>query len=127
LPNNAGDPINHAIEHSVENFDNLFVVWWIQNMKTKEVTQAGKTGDGVIISIPKVNSDANALAYIHDGFLNIHSAAPVENIELYNISGQKQILGTMIENTIPVHHLSSGVYVLKIKTAEGERNIKVIK
>jgi len=42
LPENA-DPaniINHDIEHSVENFNNLEVVLWAQNMETKEVLQS---------------------------------------------------------------------------------------
>jgi hypothetical protein len=42
LPVNAGDPINHAQEHSVENFDNLMVVYWLQDVVTKEVYQSGK-------------------------------------------------------------------------------------
>ncbi|MCL2072976.1 MAG: T9SS type A sorting domain-containing protein [Marinilabiliaceae bacterium] len=39
-PNNAGDPINHAIEHSVEDFDNLTIVAWVQNISTREVLQS---------------------------------------------------------------------------------------
>jgi len=42
LPGNANSPINHATEHSVEDFSNLKVVYWIQNISTKEVWQSGK-------------------------------------------------------------------------------------
>ncbi|MDR2929177.1 MAG: T9SS type A sorting domain-containing protein [Cytophagaceae bacterium] len=42
LPANAGSPINHATEHSVEGFDDLEVIVWIQNTTTKEVWQAGR-------------------------------------------------------------------------------------
>ena len=40
LPINALTPINHAIEHSVEDFDNLTIVAWIQNIQDKTVLQA---------------------------------------------------------------------------------------
>jgi hypothetical protein len=34
--------IDHAIEHSVENFANLMVVYWIQDVRTNDILQAGK-------------------------------------------------------------------------------------
>ncbi|MDR0606094.1 MAG: T9SS type A sorting domain-containing protein [Bacteroidales bacterium] len=37
------DAINHNTEHSVEDFNNLMVVYWLQDIVTKEVYQAGKT------------------------------------------------------------------------------------
>jgi hypothetical protein len=40
LPNNAGDEINHATEHSVEEFDDLQVVVWVQNNDDKKVAQS---------------------------------------------------------------------------------------
>ncbi len=42
LPNNAGDPINHATEHSVEEFEDLGVIVWIQDMATLEVLQSAE-------------------------------------------------------------------------------------
>ena len=40
LPSDATNPINHAIEHSVEDFSNLMVVVWVQDVATKEVHQS---------------------------------------------------------------------------------------
>jgi hypothetical protein len=40
-PANALSPINHDIEHSVENFANLEVVAWVQNTATKRVLNSG--------------------------------------------------------------------------------------
>jgi len=37
LPNNALSPINHAIEHSVEDFSNLEVVAWVQNISNRQL------------------------------------------------------------------------------------------
>lgn len=51
LPANASSPINHATEHSIENFDNLQVIAWLQNIKTNELYQAcvGIQTDGMVI------------------------------------------------------------------------------
>ena len=40
LPPNANNPTNHAIQHSIEDFNNLGVVSWIQNDVTKEIVQS---------------------------------------------------------------------------------------
>jgi hypothetical protein len=40
LPFDATSPINHTIEHSVEDFSNLMVAVWIQDIFTKEVYQS---------------------------------------------------------------------------------------
>ena len=40
LPFDASSPINHTIEHSVEDFSNLMVAVWIQDAVTKEVHQS---------------------------------------------------------------------------------------
>ena len=40
LPANAQSPINHATEHSVEEFSDLVAVCWIQNATTKTVYQS---------------------------------------------------------------------------------------
>lgn len=40
LPSDASQPINHATEHSVEDFTNLMVVIWVQDETTKEVYQS---------------------------------------------------------------------------------------
>jgi hypothetical protein len=44
--------INHAIEHSVEDFGDLMVVCWIQDMSTGEVLQAFKTD--AYLNVPPV-------------------------------------------------------------------------
>ena len=40
LPSDASQPINHATEHSVEDFTNLMVVIWVQDETSKEVYQS---------------------------------------------------------------------------------------
>ncbi len=41
LPANAYSPIDHATEHSVEEFHDLRIVYWVQDIVTGEVWQAG--------------------------------------------------------------------------------------
>jgi hypothetical protein len=40
LPPDANSPIDHSIEHSIEDFNNLGVVTWIQDDVTKEILQS---------------------------------------------------------------------------------------
>ena len=40
LPPDATSPIDHTIEHSVEDFSNLMVAVWIQDINTKEIYQS---------------------------------------------------------------------------------------
>jgi len=40
LPTDASNPVNHTIEHSIEDFSNLMVAVWIQDVITKEVHQS---------------------------------------------------------------------------------------
>jgi len=56
LPVNATKPINHNIEHSVEDFDNLEVVAWVQNTSTKEVYNSG-TAEKVEVVVFNVNNE----------------------------------------------------------------------
>lgn len=56
LPTSAGNPINHNIEHSVENFDNLTVVAWVQ-AQNKAIQQAC---NGMDTEQPTVNFIANS-------------------------------------------------------------------
>jgi hypothetical protein len=53
LPNNGNNPINHAIEHSVEDFNNLTIVAWVQS------------GDGTVIQACNgVNTGAPTVTYV---------------------------------------------------------------
>ena len=74
LPGNANSPINHAIEHSVEDFSNLKVVYWIQNISTKEIWQSGKVDPEDVVQV-YVNYD------VVNDFGTIIVTSEDENIE----------------------------------------------
>ena len=64
LPGNANNPINHAIEHSVEDFGNLSVAVWVQNDQDKTVYQ---TTNAILshatVNFITVNEYGNIFAY----------------------------------------------------------------
>jgi hypothetical protein len=123
LPSNASNPINHATEHSIENFGNLLVVFWVQDIQTKTVYQAGKAEAPSSISGLNDVNNTNTAVSIHDGSLYIHSDIPVQQVDIYTVSGQKVLSTTAVKNTVPVAHLASGVYMVKF----GEKVLKVVK
>jgi hypothetical protein len=125
LPSSSFSSINHIIEHSIENFGNLMVVFWVQDIETKKVYQAGKADAPSSISgLNDINS-TNTAASIHDGYLHIHSDVPVRQVDIYTVSGQKVVSAIAVENTVPVAHLAPGVYVVKWKTSQGEKVVKI--
>jgi LysM repeat protein len=103
------------------------VVFWVQDIETKTVYQAGKVDAPSSISGLNDISSTNTAASIHDGSLYIHSDAPVQEVDIYTVSGQKAVSAIAVKNTVPVAHLAPGVYVVKWKTSQGEKVVKVVK
>jgi hypothetical protein len=126
LPSNAEKPINHATEHSVEKFNNLIVVYWIQNMQSGVVLQAGKTDATFKTGLSNI-AQSNITAYINGNSLYIRSEAPVQSVAVYNVSGQKVLSTTVVNEVVPVEKLPHGIYVVKMKTTQGDKVVKVIK
>jgi hypothetical protein len=127
LPANANSPINHSTEHSVEDFNNLIVVYWIQNMQNGVVLQAGKTDAPVKTGLPDI-ALSSTTAYIHNNLLYIRSESPVQSVTVYNVSGQKVLSSAVAGNTIPVEKLPQGIYLVKVITLTGvEKTVKIIK
>jgi hypothetical protein len=82
--------------------------------KSSDTGNIGNIKEGIVV------------ASIHDGSLYFRSETPVQNVNLYNISGQK-ILTATSGKTIDVSHLNAGIYIVKLQTAEGEKVIKINK
>ena len=139
LPANASSQINHAIEHSVEDFSNLTIAVWLQNDANKEVYQAN-FGTNLNTSIQVENLDE---------FMLFPNPAPDQalatfstdkamdvSLELFNSIGQRveyQAAGMMPAGnhqvSFSVANLSSGIYFVRI-TADGvasTRQLSVVK
>jgi len=132
LPANANSPINHNTEHSVEIFDNLMVVYWLQNMKTKEVYQAGKAAayDGIIVALKDVNTQEIAVSVFPNPAseqLNIQSNVLFSRISIVNMLGQtvREIEVGKENYVMYVGDMAKGLYLLKIETPQGITTKKI--
>lgn len=125
LPANASTPINHATEHSVENFNNLNVVVWVQDHNTKMVLQSAfatkvagisekPSGNGIIELFPNPANDQTSVRYLLNENQNV-------NVQVYNILGELVYTknnGTessgIHTTTINTSGISEGLYIVKL-------------
>ena len=137
LPNNANDPIDHSIEHSIEEFSDLGVVVWVQNDDTKEVLQSAyaqqillgveeNTNIGSIMVYPNPTSE-NATVMVHT-----MEAMNLE-IELYNIQGARvhaEQFGLVKAGRqtfdLPTNSLNDGIYLVRILSGTSFQERKLI-
>ena len=128
LPNDASSPIDYTKEHSVENFNNVAVVYWVQNYATKEVLQAGYNEGGATgIREEPSTSDLNFRIYPNpaNNVLNISTDRTIKHVAVYNMFGQQVM--TASGTSFGVGSLPAGVYILKADTDEGMITRKFIK
>jgi hypothetical protein len=137
LPANALSPINHASENSVEEFTDLSVVVWLQNLTTKEIYQSSwatlvagvdenANGNGIIGMFPNPASNDVFVRF------NVMETKTCE-ISLINTLGQvvKTInkgelsFGDYTE-TINLDGLSSGIYFVSVKIGNNVSSHKLI-
>jgi len=125
LPSSAQDPIDHSIEHSVEEFSDLNVVVWVQNTSTKEVFQSAWATNNVGINnqaskngiIELFPNPANSQAYVRYSIEDNQNV----NIKIYNILGEVVYSENKgYENSgyhtsvLDVNNFSEGLYILKL-------------
>ena len=130
LPSNGQDAniINHAIEHSVEDFNNLMVVYWVQNMSTKEVLQSGTAECSLGISHVDANIKLNIYPNPATNLINVTTDVAMVKVTLFNLLGQavKEVNANhATECQIDVNTLPQGMYLLKVDTKEGSSTQKV--
>jgi len=110
LPINGQFPINHDIEHSVENFDNLTVVAWVQNISNKSILQAwshnmfyvgfSSEGDGGTIIAEVDGNQIESHSYFEPGTAVTLTATPNDYSEIaaWKINGE--IVPDFVENEL---------------------------
>lgn len=129
LSNNAGDPINHATEHSVEEFNDLAVVVWIQDNSNKTILQAAEGTK--VLGISELMTGEVAKVYPNpatDKFF-IELDEPTNfSAQLTTITGQV-VRGVEFTKTAKAEFntqgLSKGVYILNITSDNGTSSQKV--
>lgn len=125
-PGSAVDPIDHSKEHSVEDFNNIILVYWLQDVNTKEVFQAGMNMHPTV-GIKGHESDNSVRIYPNpaQNILHIESENTIKKVSVFNMVGQN-ILNTN-EETLNISNLTNGIYMLKVETDKGTVTKKFIK
>jgi hypothetical protein len=138
LPASAATPIDHATEHSVEDFSNLGVVTWIQDDATKEIIQS------TVSSLSATNIEEKPMTNMMIFPNPAENLATVaiegimgENvtIELYNLLGELIISeiytpqSDFDSHNLDITHLNNGMYnvILKVGESITSKKLQVLK
>jgi hypothetical protein len=138
LPPDANSPINHATEHSIEDWNNLSVVVWVQDMSTKEVLQSAYA---VIDPASGITENENELA----GTLYPNPTNDITNIlfsldeisdvqmTVYNMLGavvMTKNMGTLSEGqqqlTFDASTMENGFYTVIVQAGDRTMTRKMI-
>ena len=121
LPANAGSPVDHAVAHTVEDFNDLGVMVWIQDMATKEIyqsvdlTQSGiGMGETGLASVRLFPNPANDLVRV-----DLRQVSGDCSYRLVNNLGQTVAAGAAqggTELTLNVSQWTSGLYFVQIES-----------
>jgi thiol-disulfide isomerase/thioredoxin len=137
LPPSAQQPVNHATNHTVENFNNLAVVAWVQDMTTKEVLQStnayfGQLGvDEQALATEEVN-EIRLFPNPANNFINLDMTtigAEEVRYQVINMVGQVVAQGVFHEadeqiHTLSTEALSNGQYVIKLNGGGVDQRIR---
>lgn len=128
LPNSANDPINNSTEHSVEEFDDLIAVVWVQDFATGEVYQSAYSTVTVGMNENDLaNMDLNIYPNPSSDVLNItFNAENSEETKVSMLSSTGQLIQEINnvskgQNNISfdVENIPAGIYFVKIQTDKG--------
>lgn len=139
LPADATDPIDHAYEHSVEEFSDLGVAVWVQRTSTREVYQSGYALNGFAgISETDVTGISSLTIYPNPSnyFTNIIFATNADagdaTVQVMDYTG-KVVFQTIVANQgdspislqMDTESLANGMYIVTISTKNGVKSQKL--
>jgi hypothetical protein len=121
--------IDLATEHSVEQFDDLITVVFVQDDATKEVLQAEWSSTGIYSSAKEVSmSDLGATIYPNPAKSNFNiklQEMQSGSVAIYDLTG-KRVLSTELnglETEVNCNTLQNGLYVVEI-TVDGKTQVQ---
>ena len=131
LPNNSNDLINDATEHSVEDFNDLGVVVWLQNKASKEVYNA-TNAINTPVSTNSLEANVATVSVFPNPAVNnttisiVSVDANVASVQVMDIVGKTVINMANVnlnngDNTVDLNtaSLEAGVYLIEV-TINGE-------
>ena len=139
LPLDATNPVNHSINHTVEDFDNLGVIVWIQDDASKEVLQS--TTASLVTNVNNDLSSASKIMIFPNPTNEIATLA-IKGLEKSNIDVKiVNLLGEIVYKEsitvssslyyshINISHLKSGIYsiVFTGESLNSSKKIQIIK
>ena len=119
LPPDSDSPIDHSIENSVEDFQNLGVAIWIQDVDTKYVLQSSE-GSIVTSTYEQDKKEIKLFPNPSSDYINI--VLPSDNsaytMKIYDVIGNlvlsEKIIESKFEYKINLSDFTSGIYQLLI-------------
>ncbi len=141
LPNNAQDPINHNIEHSVEEFNDLHAVMFVQSLVDKEIYQGAvgvreyteanmdrEWGEERIFptSVREFNEGKGFALYPNPGATTVHmrtsSGDAIHDFEVIDIHGRVVYRSNgegESEARFDVRDFTDGIYTVRAESNAG--------
>ncbi|MDR0507932.1 MAG: Omp28-related outer membrane protein [Dysgonamonadaceae bacterium] len=120
--------VPEKVKDTPVNLDKIEIVAFVAEGKQEIITGCSEKVTNISTGIPAPEvASQKVTAYIADDYLFINSYIPVQGATVYTVSGQQVLSVSGIDRAIPVATLASGVYIIKLKTAEGEKTVKIVR
>lgn len=126
LPGDATDPIDNAIEHSVEEFSDLGVVVWAQHPNSHEVYQAANAVMGLAGLVEQPENIASSKVYpnpLNDNGVLVFHLLNSSDVSIQIVNAQGQVILTdelngletgRIEYPFDLNGLGKGMYSIRV-------------
>jgi hypothetical protein len=128
LDGSQAQHIKHATENSVETWDDLKVVIFVQDMTTKEVLQS-ETVELAMTSVEDLEAGVHVFPNPANDMIYVRSKNSTScQLELTNMQGQVVYSGTMTDGfgQIATQALSEGMYMVRMSSEQGVHSSKVM-
>ena len=126
----SANHINHATEHSVETWDDLHIVVWVQDATTKEVLQSAMFD---VNNASNEDLEAEAKVYpnpSNDAFQVVidRLASETAKVQVTNVAGQVVYSGTLENGKAQINTAAwnTGVYMMSVEGANYFYSTKIM-
>lgn len=121
--------INLATEHSVEQFEDLAVVIFVQNDANKEVLQSAWTAQDFPVGVANVEEPASDLTIYPNpasSSIRIKLDAKQASVRIFDMNGKVIIKSSITDmnNVVNCDTLNNGLYFVEVATEDGKTTIQ---